>query len=47
MLQTLIVFFVIAIALIFCLWHYTKIFRGKGDCGCGKGANCKTRNHSH
>lgn len=47
MLQTLIVLFVIAIALVYCLWHFTKIVRGRGDCGCGKGAHCKNRHRPH
>lgn len=39
--QTIAVFAVVALALIYVLLRIIKTTRGKGDCGCGCGKDCK------
>lgn len=46
MIQTIIVLFIVAVALCFCLWRIVRTFRGQGDCGCGQGRHCKHRHHN-
>jgi hypothetical protein len=44
LLQTIVVFGIVAIALLYVLWRVVKTARGKGDCGCGKDCQCKKKN---
>lgn len=41
--QTIVVLAIVAAALIYVLRRVIKTTRGKGDCGCGCGKNCKSR----
>lgn len=43
LLQTIVVFGIVAIALLYVLWRVIKTARGKGDCGCGCGKNCQCK----
>lgn len=38
--ETIIVFAIVAVALVYVLRRVIKTTRGKGDCGCGRGKNC-------
>lgn len=39
--QTIVVLGIVAAALVFVLWRVINTTRGKGDCGCGCGKDCK------
>lgn len=39
--QTIVVLAIVAVALIYVLRRVIKTSRGKGDCGCGCGKDCK------
>ena len=39
--QTIVVLAIVAVALVYVLRRVIKTTRGKGDCGCGGGKNCK------
>jgi len=41
-LETIVVLGIVAIALVYVLRRVIKTTRGKGDCGCGCGKNCKS-----
>lgn len=43
LLETIVVFGIVAIALLYVLWRVVKTTRGKGDCGCGCGKNCQCK----
>ena len=40
--QTIVVFGIVAVALVYVLRRVVKMTRGKGDCSCGCGNNCKS-----
>ena len=42
-LETIVVLGIVAVALVYVLWRVIKTTRGKGDCGCGCGKNCKNK----
>lgn len=42
--QTIVVLGIVAVALVYVLRRVIKITRGKGDCGCGCGKDCKRKN---
>ena len=39
--QVIVVLAIVAVALIYVLRQVIKTTRGRGDCGCGSGKNCK------
>lgn len=41
--QTIVVLGIVAVALVYVLRRVVKMTRGKGDCGCGCGGNCKSK----
>ena len=41
--QTIVVLGIVAVALVYVLRRVIKTTRGNGDCGCGRGKNCKSR----
>ena len=41
LIETIIVFTIVAVALVYVLRRVIKTTRGHGDCGCGGGKNCK------
>ncbi len=43
--QTIVVLGIVAVALVYVLWRVIKTARGRNDCGCGCGKNCKNKNH--
>ena len=43
--QTIVVLGIVAVALVYVLWRVVKTARGKGDCGCGGGKNCRCKNN--
>lgn len=43
LLETIAVFAIVAIALVYVLWRVIKTSRGNNDCGCGCGKNCKSK----
>ena len=42
--ETIIVLGIVAVALVYVLRRIIKTTRGKGDCGCGYGKDCKCKN---
>lgn len=43
--QTLVVLGIVAVALVYVLRRVIKTARGKGDCGCSCGKDCKCKKH--
>lgn len=43
--QTIVVLGIVAVALVYVLRRVIKTVRGKGDCGCGSGKDCKCKKH--
>ena len=43
LIQTIAALAIVAIALVYVLRRVIKTTRGKGDCGCGNGDNCKCK----
>ena len=43
--QTIVVLGIVAVALVYVLRRVIKTARGKGDCGCGSGKDCKCKKH--
>ena len=41
--QTIMVLAIVAVALVYVLRRVIKTTRGNGDCGCGRGKNCKSK----
>ena len=43
--QTIVVLAIVAVALVYVLRRVISTIRGKQDCGCGGGKNCKSKCH--